>query len=70
MTRSQTLGSPINSCEELTEIAFGLCGRVDLPARQLYRLVGVGLSNFKNDDEGCANHSRTTNSNNFLCLSS
>ena len=70
MTRSRTLSSTISSCEELTGIALDLSGRVDLPARQLYRLVGVGLSNFKDDDEGCSSHSRTTNSNNFLCLSS
>jgi DNA polymerase-4 len=32
-------------------IALGLCRRVDLSPTQLYRLVGVGLSNFQNEGE-------------------
>jgi DNA polymerase IV len=47
LTRSHTPGIPPSSCEELTEIALGLRERVDLGPRQRYRLVGVGLSNFR-----------------------
>ena len=50
LTRSLTPPAPPASCEELTEIALSLCGRVNLPAAQLYRLVGVGLSNFDRAD--------------------
>ncbi len=51
LTRSQTVSTPVSSCEELTTIALTLCLRVDLGTQQLYRLVGVGLSNFQNDVE-------------------
>ena len=52
LTRSHTPSSPPSSCEELTEIALKLQGRVDLGPKQLFRLVGVGLSNFeKSRDE-------------------
>jgi DNA polymerase-4 len=47
LTRSHTPGSPPTSCEELKAIALSLRERVELPAHQLYRLVGVGLSNFE-----------------------
>jgi DNA polymerase-4 len=46
LTRSLTPPSPPASCEELTRIALSLRDRVSLDPRQLYRLVGVGLSNF------------------------
>ncbi|MGC8550147.1 MAG: DNA polymerase IV [Acidobacteriaceae bacterium] len=46
-TRSLTPAEPPASCEELTEIALALRDRVDLGAQQLYRLVGVGLSHFR-----------------------
>jgi DNA polymerase-4 len=46
LTRSHTLGSPLSSYEELTDIALKLRERVDLGPQQRYRLVGVGLSNF------------------------
>jgi DNA polymerase-4 len=46
LTRSHTPGSPPSSCEELTDIALKLRGRVDCGPQQRYRLVGVGLSNF------------------------
>jgi len=46
LTRSQTLGSPPSSCEELTNIALSLRERVGLSRQQRFRLVGVGLSNF------------------------
>jgi DNA polymerase IV len=46
LTRSHTPGSPPSSWEELAEIALKLRERVDLGPQQRYRLVGVGLSNF------------------------
>ena len=48
LTRSHTPVSPPSSCDELTDIALGLRERVDLGPQQHYRLVGVGLSNFRN----------------------
>jgi DNA polymerase-4 len=47
LTRSSTRESPPSSCEELMEIALKLRERVNLPPHQRYRLVGVGLSNFR-----------------------
>jgi DNA polymerase-4 len=47
LTRSHTPDSPPSSCEELTDIALKLRERVDLGQQQRYRLVGVGLSNFR-----------------------
>jgi len=47
LTRSHTPSSPPCSCEELTSIALSLRERVDLGAEQRFRLVGVGLSNFR-----------------------
>ena len=44
-------GSPPSSCEELTEIALRLRERVDLGPQQRYRLVGVGLSNFRDSED-------------------
>lgn len=51
LTRSLTVAAPLSSCEELATIALTLCRRVDLGPRQLFRLVGVGLSNFQSDIE-------------------
>lgn len=51
LTRSYTAGSPPSSCEELTNIALSLRGRVTMQANQRFRLVGVGLSNFRDSDE-------------------
>ncbi len=51
LTRSATLPGPVSSCEELIRIALGMCERVELGSKQLYRLVGVGLSNFQNDTD-------------------
>jgi DNA polymerase IV len=51
LTRSSTPEAPPSSYEEFEGIALGLCGRVELGPRQLYRLVGVGLSNFQKDEE-------------------
>jgi DNA polymerase IV len=47
LTRSHTPSSPPTSCEELTAIALKLREHVDLGSQQRYRLVGVGLSNFR-----------------------
>jgi DNA polymerase-4 len=51
LTRSQTPSAPPASCEELTEIALSLRGRVNLSPTQRFRLVGVGLGNFHNPEE-------------------
>jgi DNA polymerase-4 len=45
-TRSHTPPEPPASCEELTAIALSLRERVDLGPQRLFRLVGIGLSNF------------------------
>lgn len=52
LTRSLTPGTPPASCEELACLALQLRQRVCRPSTQLYRLVGVGLSNFREDDKG------------------
>jgi NAD(P)-dependent dehydrogenase (short-subunit alcohol dehydrogenase family) len=46
-TRSHTPNMPPSSCEELVAIALSLRERVDLGPHRLYRLVGVGVSNFR-----------------------
>jgi DNA polymerase-4 len=51
LTRSLTPLSPPSTCDELTNIALSLLLRVNLDVRQLYRLVGVGLSNFRDPHE-------------------
>jgi DNA polymerase-4 len=51
LTRSYTPASPPSSCEELTAIALGLRDRVQLRPEQLFRLVGVGLSNFHEPED-------------------
>lgn len=53
-TRSLTPNEPPASCEEFTAIALLLRDRVDLGPEQLYRLVGVGLSNFREPQEPSA----------------
>ena len=55
MTRSLTTSQPVSSCGMLVDTALGLCERVALPREQLYRLVGVGLSNFQFEQEGKQN---------------
>jgi DNA polymerase-4 len=52
LTRSLTPDSPPASCDELKAIALSLRERVELPSQQLYRLVGVGLSNFEDAKDG------------------
>ena len=51
LTRSLTPAKPPTSCEELTTMALTLRERVALKPQQLYRLVGVGLSNFALDQK-------------------
>jgi len=51
LTRSLTVAVPLSSCEELVTVALSLCSRVDLGPQQLFRLVGVGLSNFQDNIE-------------------
>jgi DNA polymerase IV len=47
LTRSLTSMAPPCSCDELASIALALRERVELGPKQLFRLVGVGLSNFQ-----------------------
>ena len=47
LTRSHTPRSFPASCAELTDVALKLRERVGLSPEQRYRLVGVGLSNFR-----------------------
>ncbi len=47
LTRSRTPDFPPSSCEELTDIILKLREKVDLGPHERYRLVGVGLSNFR-----------------------
>ncbi|HZW50899.1 MAG TPA: hypothetical protein VFF05_03495 [Rudaea sp.] len=42
---------PPQSENDFVEIAASLIARVELPATTLYRLAGVGLSNFRDADE-------------------
>jgi DNA polymerase IV len=51
LTRSHTPLSPPASCEELTDIALSLLNKVSLDPRQKFRLVGVGLGNFRDPGE-------------------
>jgi DNA polymerase-4 len=53
LTRSQTPVTPPASCAEMTAVALALRERVEAPAQQLYRLVGVGLGNFREPDAPC-----------------
>jgi DNA polymerase-4 len=50
LTRSHTPPLPPSSAEELTAIALNLRERVNASPRQRFRLVGVGLSNFREPD--------------------
>jgi DNA polymerase-4 len=50
LTRSHTPPSPLCSCEELTGIALSLRSRVGLNPEQRFRLVGVGLCNFRDSE--------------------
>ena len=50
-TRSLTSRDSIANCSALVDVALRLCERVPFPREQLYRLAGVGLSNFEHDAE-------------------
>ena len=50
-TRSYTPPAPTTSCEELAAIALSLRERIDLGPERLFRLVGVGLGNFRESRE-------------------
>jgi DNA polymerase-4 len=50
LTRSHTPLLAPSSCEELISIALSLRERVNASPRQRFRLVGVGLSNFREPD--------------------
>ena len=54
LTRSHTPDKPPASCDELTSIALALRSRVELHAKQRFRLVGVGLSNFRYPEDVAA----------------
>ena len=51
LTRSYTPPVPPASCEELISIALSLRGRVDAGPNRLFRLVGVGLGNFREPED-------------------
>jgi DNA polymerase-4 len=51
LTRSLTPAQPPASEAEFVEIALSLRERVDQPSRTRYRLVGVGLGNFRDANE-------------------
>jgi DNA polymerase IV len=51
LTRSLTFAVSVSSYDEFATTALTLCRRIDLGPQQLYRLVGVGLSNFQSDIE-------------------
>ena len=49
-TRSQTPAAALTSCENLIRIALELRDRAGFDPSQRFRLVGVGLSNFRESD--------------------
>jgi DNA polymerase IV len=51
LTRSHSPSSPPSSCDELADIALLLRDRAELGPRQRFRLIGVGLSNFRELDD-------------------
>jgi DNA polymerase IV len=51
LTRSHTPSIPASTCDELTTIALSLRERVELKPQSRLRLVGVGLSNFRESDQ-------------------
>ena len=51
LSRSHTPPTPPASLEELTRIALSLVDRVELGDAVRYRLVGVGLGNFRDTDD-------------------
>ncbi len=51
LTRSLTPAEPVASCDELTGIALSLRERVGLAPAQRFRLIGVGLHNFRDAED-------------------
>ncbi|HEV3039700.1 MAG TPA: DNA polymerase IV [Candidatus Angelobacter sp.] len=51
LTRSHTPPTPPSSLQELVDIAITLLGRVELEPWRRFRLVGVGLSNFREPED-------------------
>jgi DNA polymerase-4 len=51
LTRSLTQDHPPYSCDELTEIALKVREQVNLGPQQRFRLVGIGLGNFRDGQE-------------------
>jgi DNA polymerase IV len=51
LTRSLTPAVPPASCDELVAMALSLCSRVEMGPQQRFRLVGIGLSNFRDPHE-------------------
>lgn len=51
LTRSLTPTVMPTSFEEFANVAIALCERVELGPAQLFRLIGVGLSNFRMEAE-------------------
>ena len=51
LTRNHTPSTPPASCEELIRIALSLRSRVELNPMQRFRLVGVGLANFRDPED-------------------
>lgn len=51
LTRSFTPGVPPGSAEQLATMALALRERVKMPAQTRYRLVGVGLSGFRDRED-------------------
>jgi DNA polymerase IV len=49
-TRRMTLAEPLQSAEELAEVALVLLGRFSFQPRTRYRLVGIGMSSFDHDE--------------------
>ena len=51
LTRSHTPQTPPSSLQELVDIAISLLGKVNLEPQRRFRLVGVGLSNFREPED-------------------
>ncbi|HEX5236088.1 MAG TPA: DNA polymerase IV [Silvibacterium sp.] len=51
ITRSLTPAAPPECCEELIAIALLLRGRVEVGVEQRFRLIGVGLGNFREPED-------------------
>ena len=54
LTRSHTPEAPPGSLDDFTAIALSLVERVNLPSGTRYRLVGVGMSGFREREEATA----------------